>query len=1712
MLTDTKIFNYYSAITRYWTDKYNEASYNLEQEFAQFALDQVEHLKTFDDTPSNIALLSAENTAYESYRNLVSKVKAGIATQAEADTALETFKAAKIARRSSIPKSEWFTETITKQANALQLRVKQQYDRLQDENSELALITATGIVDTVKDFQVRVEQWISQNATAEDAVEYAGTDSITEKKMSLASFGLFSDGNYGTEINRVSPEGYLYGDSTMIQQVPHDYWWNGLDWIEIPEVLDQVDNPSLLPDGKPFGEIWRARRYVSATNTYVWDYYLSTGDNWSLMVRYSDRNNKAELPLTGYHIGDWRRVIERDVPVYWSGEELRRYNISSLAGSNRLDQLEEITSGINTVLQPGFALIYISKQELSLKSIDGDFDYIRVNGQGIEASKRTSVFTHTPVLGWNEEAQSLYYSTLQPNTSYHVYLANRSEGFNINVYDYRGKLFCSSTIPTNNQLGDTGLGQNAIYIGRCQTNSSGDFLYELDVSTVSKAADLKETFRDFSDFDLEYTSQDELTLRRIYGAYGQIYIPESLVFLGEGITVTTSSPRILYDDITGMIVLDTSDIAPSSVYYVYLASNTDIYNFNELNTDTSLPWHPEDNGAGDGITGPYIASNDLRLSMFLSLQEPDEGRLAETYYGFWARHIGQIRTDPTSKFIYSSDISAIRQKTLRPSFFDGLAEIQIVSSEEGDTLSITEKTGTTGAISVNSQTISVAEIVSPSVSTTDTVWQYSESPPFLVDTGYTVGSKVGIGCNLYLTNSDAAWGDKANSLLAIDSVPSANGYLGFSYPRNNARWIAEAEPQASQYGPELVVNGSFITESEWELGFGWSIDTINQEASYTYYPYHDYSVTDDNTVTCDEWNELARGVIVNESTPGTKELSRIFHAVSFDNGATYKIYSSGWVEIVQDNNGTWQYYNGSNWQDALTNSLAAALGEAAAITDNQWEKAAIESLTVDDWTTDGGWTTACVMCWTTHSVAGQNYIADGATNAETTKATPSMTSNTEPSPCGVSYTSRYDSTYDGYRAFDGSSSTGWATVSQSNPYAFPTLANPQSIVFDFGAGNGKCINKYRLRSRSNSTLYFVRTWTLEATNLDLSVSSSQGAGWTILHTVIDAPDQKDGGYLPTTGYYTFQNETEYRKYRLRVTDKSGTTYSYFSISEIELIEADNEPCEAAFNSVTFFYYNITGNANSKPLSQEIQVDDVGIYHIRLDVKNLSSGDLTISMGEAQSDPIYESGSVNVYLIADDIHDLVILPSEDFVGTVSQVSVRTVLLSSLLSESIQAAIVNSNPVINNSTISSGSLWTSEKIAAEISTNDDTDITSFVRLEIQKAIGLPVLVEYTEPTPNYDGSVNSNTEYAHLEMISDTSPSPLFTASSSNYSTTYKAWKAFNKSNMDRYDCWMSGTETYPRLLIDFGESKIINKYAMLSRNYDNIYLPTQWVLEGSDTGKVNDPYPSANWQFLHTSSLSSYKKNTWYPGLNSYYTFYNDTPYRMYRIVVTGKRYGYCAIGELKLIDYIPSSSSATIRISPTGDDARLFFPNRTFLTINQDQLVSLSGETGVLYHIYIKSSGTVFTSTTPPTTRYSGCEFLGESLLIGYCAFASSDMFLGDWNVYSYSNEPKRSYSAAVSGIDTIIQRVGFVVPDKSNTVISRELTRVYLYEVPLNYSKPLLDVSLAISSHPPSSISAGGLVPSGVYDRFLLGYTGTVMNKLDTKPFFLGNLVVERS
>lgn len=144
-----------------------------------------------------------------------------------------------------------------------------------------------------------------------------------------------------------------------------------------------------------------------------------------------------------------------------------------------------------------------------------------------------------------------------------------------------------------------------------------------------------------------------------------------------------------------------------------------------------------------------------------------------------------------------------------------------------------------------------------------------------------------------------------------------------------------------------------------------------------------------------------------------------------------------------------------------------------------------------------------------------------------------------------------------------------------------------------------------------------------------------------------------------------------------------------------------------------------------------------------------------------------------------------------------------------------------------------------------------------------------------------------------MTSNTSPSGVASASSET-SSSYQAWKAFNKTNASSTDCWASDNPD-AWLQYKFDSKKVITAYAVTSRNYTTRSDLKTWTFEGSNDGQ--------DWHVLDRQI----NVPAWASNEKRKYVFVNKTEYLYYRINVkesynVGSSGTFISLGELEMME------------------------------------------------------------------------------------------------------------------------------------------------------------------------------------------------------------------
>ena len=164
-----------------------------------------------------------------------------------------------------------------------------------------------------------------------------------------------------------------------------------------------------------------------------------------------------------------------------------------------------------------------------------------------------------------------------------------------------------------------------------------------------------------------------------------------------------------------------------------------------------------------------------------------------------------------------------------------------------------------------------------------------------------------------------------------------------------------------------------------------------------------------------------------------------------------------------------------------------------------------------------------------------------------------------------------------------------------------------------------------------------------------------------------------------------------------------------------------------------------------------------------------------------------------------------------------------------------------------------------------------------------------------------------------MTSNTAPSGYVASASSEYSSTYAAWKAFNGTRVDASDCWATANgATAGTLTIQVPSALVVNKYSMVPQAAAWVdTAPKTWTFQGSNN--------STDWTTLDTQTNIV----GWQEDVKKLFICANTTGYIYYRINITANNgnTSYTAIGELELCatgQYASLIPAMTSNNAPSG--------------------------------------------------------------------------------------------------------------------------------------------------------------------------------------------------
>lgn len=240
------------------------------------------------------------------------------------------------------------------------------------------------------------------------------------------------------------------------------------------------------------------------------------------------------------------------------------------------------------------------------------------------------------------------------------------------------------------------------------------------------------------------------------------------------------------------------------------------------------------------------------------------------------------------------------------------------------------------------------------------------------------------------------------------------------------------------------------------------------------------------------------------------------------------------------------------------------------------------------------------------------------TNGEVSHAdvTPVMTSNTSPSPYVVTVTSCYDGSYDGWKAFDQSTSSFWSANSNAN----------QSLVIDMG--QPILVTAISLLSKASYSDGMAKDFTIEGSN--------DNQHYDVLATLTNQCNWASGGETRTYDLQTQQTLQPYRYYKLNVASNNGRVR--LDIAEIKLLQASwwdlhtvsLIKCEPTFYAVV---KRETSNEDLALLEQQVnvleqQLEELHAYNdaLQQELSAMESILEAISRTDIDSEPIEQEGT------------------------------------------------------------------------------------------------------------------------------------------------------------------------------------------------------------------------------------------------------------------------------------------------------------------------------------------------------------------------------------------------------------------------------------------------------------------------------------------------------
>jgi hypothetical protein len=131
-----------------------------------------------------------------------------------------------------------------------------------------------------------------------------------------------------------------------------------------------------------------------------------------------------------------------------------------------------------------------------------------------------------------------------------------------------------------------------------------------------------------------------------------------------------------------------------------------------------------------------------------------------------------------------------------------------------------------------------------------------------------------------------------------------------------------------------------------------------------------------------------------------------------------------------------------------------------------------------------------------------------------------------------------------------------------------------------------------------------------------------------------------------------------------------------------------------------------------------------------------------------------------------------------------------------------------------------------------------------------------------------------------------------------------------------------------------------------------------------------------------------------------------------------------------ILEYYDSS---TIKLKAVSEEMNIIFPNLEEVTITTAGITqTVIGNVNTFYYVYLTAAGDLDIVTDAPDQVYSNISFNGDArILVGYMAFSSTNTIQGNWNVFSFWNQPQQTWAQSItSSLGAVLTKAGMVIPE----------------------------------------------------------------------------------